>query len=77
MDIEGAEINALIGAYSLIQKNRPTLAICVYHKQEHLYQIPFLMKAITSDYRFYLRHYRKYAVSETVCYGVPREKSLR
>ena len=72
MDIEGAEINALIGAYKIIQDYRPVLAISVYHKPEHLFQIPMLIRAFMPDYKLYLRHYRECSVSETICYAIPR-----
>jgi len=38
MDIEGAEIDALQGAKKIIQKSNPMLAICVYHKPNHLWK---------------------------------------
>ena len=36
MDIEGAELNALKGAQKLIKREKPKLAISMYHKQEDL-----------------------------------------
>ncbi len=75
MDIEGAEVNALIGAYQIIQENHPILAISVYHKPEHLFQIPMLIKAFAPEYKLYLRHYRECSVSETICYAIPNNGS--
>jgi len=40
LDIEGAEQDALDGAKKTIQKYKPILAICVYHKAEDWYKIP-------------------------------------
>ena len=69
MDIEGAEYKALLGAEQIIRKNKPNLAICLYHKPEDVFEIPQLILKYRSDYRFLLRHYwlREY---ETVLYAV-------
>ncbi|PYE91127.1 FkbM family methyltransferase [Rhizobium sp. PP-F2F-G38] len=56
MDIEGSEINALIGAMSTIERFRPKLAICVYHNLSDFYEVPLLLKGIHSDYRLYFGH---------------------
>ena len=40
MDIEGAEPNALLGATATLRAKTPTLAICLYHTREHLWEIP-------------------------------------
>ncbi len=55
MDIEGAELPALLGAARTIQAYRPGLAICLYHEPAHLWQIPLLVNSWRLDYRFYLR----------------------
>ena len=47
MDIEGSEYRALLGARETIKKYRPGLAICLYHKPEHLWQIPLLVRQLT------------------------------
>jgi len=47
MDIEGAEYDALWGARHLIAEHRPALAICLYHRPEHLWQIPLLVQQLT------------------------------
>lgn len=70
MDIEGAEMEALIGAEEIIKKYKPKLAICVYHKPEHFWEIPFYIKRIAPGYKIYLRHHSN-DITETVCYAVP------
>lgn len=70
MDIEGAELDALLGAKETIQKNKPKLAISVYHKASDLWKIPLLIKSLNKDYRFYLRHYTN-EITETICYAIP------
>jgi len=69
MDIEGAETEALKGCRRIIEKYKPKLAICIYHKPEDLFAIPLLIKELHKDYRLFIRKYTttKY---ETVCYAV-------
>ncbi len=56
MDIEGYEVNAIMGARKHILNDHPKLAICLYHHYEHLWEIPKLIHSITPDYKFYLRY---------------------
>lgn len=69
MDIEGAELKALEGAENLIRNAHPKLAICVYHKNEDIDQIPRLLLEYYPEYRFYLRHY-SVTKAETVLYAI-------
>lgn len=77
MDIEGAEKKALEGARTIIQKNSPILAVCIYHKPEDFFAIPLLLQDMMYDkYEFYIRQYR-YGQSETVLYAMPKNRKLR
>jgi len=69
LDIEGAELEALKGAAETIKRNRPRLAVCVYHKPGDLFEIPLFIRSLTPDYRFYLRQHQPVAC-ETVLYAV-------
>jgi len=69
MDIEGAELEALKGAEEVIKKYKPKLAICVYHKPEHFWEVPLFIKKIVPEYKIYLRHH-SHDITETVCYAV-------
>ena len=69
MDIEGSEAMALEGARNTIIKNRPKLAICVYHKPEDIISLPAMILDMIPDYKLYLRHY-SYTDTETVLYAV-------
>ncbi|GIO12300.1 hypothetical protein J19TS2_18550 [Cohnella xylanilytica] len=73
MDIEGAEERALIGANEIIQKYKPTLAICLYHSLEDYYKLPLLIKKLNPDYRLFVRHYKDRVDVETVCYAIPKQ----
>jgi len=54
MDIEGAELDALKGAINTIKTFKPKLAICIYHKPEHFYEIPTFIKSIVPEYKIWL-----------------------
>jgi len=69
LDVEGYEKEALFGAKNTVKKYCPKLAICAYHYQSDLWEIPLLIKKLNSDYRLYVRHYNQY-VFDTVYYGV-------
>ena len=70
LDIEGAEQDAIDGANATINRDHPTLAICIYHKAEDWYKIPQKVLAIRSDYHIYLRHYME-GIFESVMYFIP------
>lgn len=56
MDIEGSEIEALKGAKKHIQRDKPKLAICSYHNNHHIYEIPKLMREYNPQYKLYMRY---------------------
>ncbi len=70
MDIEGSELDALAGAQNTIKKNIPVLAICSYHRQDHLWRIPALIHSYSDEYRFFLRPHLL-EVWDLVCYAIP------
>lgn len=68
MDIEGAEIEALKGSILSIKKFMPDLAISIYHKPEHIVDIPLLIKDFCPEYNIYIGH-KYYNPTETVCFA--------
>jgi FkbM family methyltransferase len=70
MDVEGAEMKVLLGAIKTIRRNRPKMAISLYHKREDIFEIPLLIHKFCPDYKFYIRHYCT-TFSETVLFAVP------
>jgi len=75
MDIEGAEIPALMGGLTTIKTFRPNLAISIYHAPEHFWDIPLLLMDALEDYRFFVRHYH-FISNETLLYGIPKERPV-
>lgn len=68
MDIEGAEFDALHGAKNTIIRDKPFLAICVYHLRGDVFAIMDYLHQLLPQYRFLLRHYGA-AVTDTVLYA--------
>ena len=73
MDIEGSEPLALVGGAELLKSESPVLAICLYHRTEHLWQIPNLIHSLVPAYSLFLRRYAE-DCWEQVCYAVPRNR---
>jgi len=71
MDIEGFELEALAGASGCIRRCRPKLAICVYHRPDHLWRIPLAIHELLPDSRMTMRSYQQDG-RETVCYCLPK-----
>jgi FkbM family methyltransferase len=69
MDIEGSELDALKGAARVIVRDKPKLAICVYHKLRDYIDIPLFCRELVPEYKMYLRHYSN-ENAETVLYCV-------
>ena len=75
MDIEGAEIDTLQGASRTIGEHAPVLAICCYHRQDHLWKIPLLIHSLNPGYRFFLRPH-DLEMWDLVCYAIPEGRLL-
>lgn len=69
MDIEGSELEALKGAKTVIQRDKPKCAISVYHKLEDMITIPLYIKELVPEYKLYIRHYSN-SEFDTVLYAV-------
>lgn len=69
LDIEGFEQQAIMGAKKTIGQYKPKLAICLYHNIEDLWEIPYLIKKINKNYKFYIRHYTNF-LFDTICYAI-------
>ena len=76
MNIEGAEIQALEGAHRVIWRDRPVLAICGYHKPDHLWRVLASLKNLAPDSALFLRSHCTDGL-DAVCYAVPPERQLQ
>jgi len=69
MDIEGAEMDALNGARETILRDKPRLAICIYHSNEDMLRIAEWIHNLVPEYKFYCRHHSHVFIAETVLYA--------
>ena len=75
MDIEGAELGALIGGIQTLKRFRPKLAISLYHNLEDFASIPRWILDLGLDYDLHLGHFTP-SDGETVLFAKPKESSL-
>jgi FkbM family methyltransferase len=71
LDIEGAEPQALRGAARTIARSQPTMAVCVYHAPEHLWEIPLLLRELLPSHRLAIR-YHQFNGFDVVAYAFPK-----
>jgi FkbM family methyltransferase len=57
LDIEGHERFALEGMVKTIRRDKPKLAICIYHKLADLWELPLYIKELVPEYKFFVRHH--------------------
>ncbi len=69
MDLEGSELVALEGAINTIIKNKPKLAISIYHKPSDLINIYQHIKHLNLGYKFYFRIHTPVG-SDAVLYAI-------
>ncbi|MDR1149556.1 MAG: FkbM family methyltransferase [Spirochaetaceae bacterium] len=70
MNIEGGEMQALIGAENTIHSKNPRLAIKIEHKPEDIIEIPCFLNRLVPKYKFYIRHYNLFQTSGTTLFAI-------
>jgi FkbM family methyltransferase len=70
LDIEGAELATLKGSEQIMKVQKPTLAICLYHKLEDLWEIPAYIKSTGCYNSLYIRKYDD-TLLDIICYAIP------
>lgn len=76
MDIEGSELNALVGCTETCKKFNPKLAVCIYHKAEDWINIPKKILELNKNYKFYIKH-NSNMLHETVLFAVCSTKQKK
>ena len=70
LDIEGDELGTLEGSMAYLQQARPKLAVCLYHRQNHFWEIPHRISQNLAGYRLYARRHREH-LDDFVLYALP------
>lgn len=70
MDIEGAELPCLKGAYNTIKKYMPKLQVCLYHSYNDHIDIPLWINNNFPEYKIYVGKHMIWR-AETVLYALP------
>ncbi len=55
LDVEGAELEALIGAEKTIERDKPVLLVSIYHRSRDVFSIPLYLAEKYKFYDLYLR----------------------
>jgi FkbM family methyltransferase len=59
IDVEGADLDVLKGGSNLIADYQPRIMVAAYHKSEHLWQIPRLLRSYYPNCLLYAGHHPK------------------
>ena len=71
MDVEGAEMSALKGAEKTIARDKPKLAISIYHSNEDMVRIAEYIHGLVPEYKLYVGQHMLFpSCGETVLYAV-------
>lgn len=72
-DLEGADIPAIVGASETIRKNKPKLALSIYHDIEDLWEIPLMIKELVPEYKLFVRHHTKFEWDKVLYAALDRD----
>ena len=71
--LEGGELEALQGGSETLQRQRPLLAVTVYHNTDGLWRTPRFLMELLPDYRFLMRLHA-WCGTGAVMYAIPNER---
>ncbi len=74
LDVEGSEPEVLEGARETLVHHRPQLAVCIYHRKEHVFEIPLFLDGMLESYTYRIGQYSP-TFWDTVWYCIPEEVS--
>lgn len=56
-DVEGKELDSIMGGEKTIKRDKPKMLISAYHKSDDYFSIPLKVYEFNPDYKIYMRHY--------------------
>jgi FkbM family methyltransferase len=71
LDVEGAELQTLIGAEKTINKFKPKMAVSLYHNPNDIFEIVNFVSTKFPFYKLFIDHYTIH-IEETVLYCLPQ-----
>ncbi len=69
-DVEGADIETVLGMKKTLQNFKPKLNFAAYHRFEDIFRLPLLIKQINPEYKIFLRHHPYIPAWDTNLYCV-------
>lgn len=73
-DVEGAEMEALIGSADTIRRCRPSLLVSAYHRSQDIFSLLLYLKRTYPFYEFYLRRTLCVPAWEIALIAVPKSR---
>ena len=73
-DIEGAEREALGGAWTVVRRDRPVIAVAIYHRPHDIFDLPSEIIQRTDEYRYFVRSHDEDGI-DLVFYAIPVERT--
>ncbi len=74
-DVEGDEMDAIMGSVETIKKYSPALSISVYHRSEDIFSLPIFINKLCPEYRLYLRRVPCIPAWDISLVAIPTEKT--
>ncbi len=72
LDLEGSEEYVMGGMMETIKTFRPRIALSIYHRPEHLYDLPYQLMINLENYTYYMDIY-SFERWEVILYAIPKE----
>jgi len=74
LDIEGAEREAIRGANSIILRDKPNMAVSLYHRTEDIITLPLSIKSLLPEHSLYLRRVPCIPMWDLTLYAIKKQQ---
>lgn len=71
-DVEGSELEAILGSEKTIKNFAPSLLVSLYHRSEDIFTLPKLIIEMQGDYKLYLRRFKYIPAWDINLYAVKK-----